>query len=110
MIDTQLSYLRAIGAVGPPGRAADPDVPADLTRNFPRADRLPWYKFPYQRKEVVHTCMINMGPWRCAAARQPSSFDSKDCLAESTPLRRRHGRVGVGPPHATRPVVHSNVI
>ena len=37
------------------GRAPRRPTISDSGGNFPRGDRLPWYKFRYQGKEVVHT-------------------------------------------------------
>ena len=51
VIDTQLSYLRAIGAIGPPAARR-----SRIGREFPPAvTASAWYKFRYQGKEVVHT-------------------------------------------------------
>ena len=51
VIETQLAYLREIGAVGPAGRRRTSHL--TLGNEFPSPVRI-CYKFGYRRKEVVH--------------------------------------------------------
>ena len=54
--------------LGPPPIRSTNLLPTDLPT---------CYKFWYQGKEVVPTCMIEMGLWRCAAARPHTGFDRR---------------------------------
>jgi len=80
VVDCQIEYLRFIGALGRPAAPGEgPD-------------------------EVVRTCMINPGPWRCAAARPGPSLSGPP--GGIPPLRRRReGREPVPPepPRASVP-------
>ena len=90
------SYLRAIGADRPARpTAAEDDGPAKST---PRGDRARATSSGHQGKEVVHTCMINTGPWRCAAARPTSPAGPPGGVPP--PHRHRHRR-GLVPPANT---------
>ena len=68
----------------------DPKRSHDPGRKPTQDPSRPWYECPYQGKEVVHTCMINMGPWRCAAAEAATSALTEGLPGGIQPLRRRH--------------------
>ena len=51
---------------GPSGRSGHPRIP---TRFLRRPDPDACYTMCHQGKEVVHSWVMNTGPWRCAAAR-----------------------------------------
>ena len=88
VLETQLAYLRAIGAVGPAGRRGGQSV-ARL-----EASVRVHVSSTRERRWSIR-CMINVGPWRCAAARPGSATRT----AWRNPTAVPPGKGG-GPTHA----------